>query len=121
VVGSRGPSRVPLDELQAISTVRITDRYNSADPASQPFNSPATTADVSLPVTVPYAATTDDTIGSTCAVATSANAVLAGAVNDAKRTIWQLGQVEVTDGGEDGQASTMTDNTLFAKQGVFAP
>ena len=36
------------------------------------------------------------------------------------RSIWQLGQVQVFDGGADGQAST-TPNTLFATQGVFVP
>ena len=34
------------------------------------------------------------TVGSTCALTTTADAVLgAGAVKESKRTIWQLGQV----------------------------
>ncbi len=35
-------------------------------------------------------------------------------------TIWQLGDVEVYDGGADGDVDT-TPNTLFMRQGVFAP
>ena len=37
-----------------------------------------------------------------------------------KRTIWQMGDVELRDGGADGVASTQ-DNTLFARQGIFVP
>ena len=36
------------------------------------------------------------------------------------RAIWQLGQVQVLDGGADGVAST-TPNTVFAEQGIFVP
>jgi hypothetical protein len=36
------------------------------------------------------------------------------------RTIWQLDQVEVSDGGPDDLAST-PDNSLFAVQGLFVP
>jgi hypothetical protein len=36
------------------------------------------------------------------------------------RTIWQLQQTEVLDGGPDGLAST-ADNTVFARPGVFVP
>ena len=41
-------------------------------------------------------------------------------VTEIKRTIWQLGDVRIYDGGPDGQASTQ-DNTLFLRQGVFVP
>jgi hypothetical protein len=36
------------------------------------------------------------------------------------RAIWQLGQVEVLDGGADGVVST-TPNTTFLRQGLFIP
>jgi plastocyanin len=107
-------------ELQANPAIRITDKFNSANPPTQPYNDSATAVDVNFPVTIPCATTTDNTIGSTCSVTTSANAVLAGAVNDAVRTIWQLGQVRVFDGGSDGVAST-SGNTLFMTEGVFTP
>ena len=44
----------------------------------------------------------------------------AGAIKETMRTIWQLGQVRVNDGGPDGVVST-TPNTLFAVQGLFVP
>ena len=44
-----------------------------------------------------------------------------GSVRENMRTTWQLGQVQVYDGGSDGLASTTEDNTLFETQGVFVP
>jgi hypothetical protein len=41
-------------------------------------------------------------------------------VSEGKRAIWELGQIEVFDGGSDGLTST-GDNTVFARQGVFVP
>jgi hypothetical protein len=108
-------------ELQEVSTLRITDRYNSAEPATQPFNDPATSSDVSFPVTVPCATTPSDaTIGSTCSGTTTANAVSPGAVLAGVRTIWQTGQARVFDGGSDGLAST-AGNTLYLDQGIWVP
>ena len=72
-------------------------------------------------MTVPCTATGDTTVGSTCSLTTTADAVVgAGAVKESRRSIWQLGQVQVNDGGADGVVST-TPNTLFAVQGVFVP
>jgi hypothetical protein len=45
---------------------------------------------------------------------------LAGAVKDGKRTIVEVGQVSVSDGGPDGFTGTHP-NTIFAKQGIFVP
>ena len=48
---------------------------------------------------------------------TTADAVVgAGTIKEGRRSIWQLGQVRVNDGGADGVAST-TPNTLFAHAG----
>jgi hypothetical protein len=60
-------------------------------------------------------------VGSTCSVNTTADAVVgAGTILESKRTIWQLGQVRVNDGGTDGVAST-TPNNPFMVQGVLVP
>ena len=75
-------------------------------------------------MTVPCGATpTPTTIGSTCEITTTADAVYGdpSTVKEGTRAIWQLGQVEVYDGGADGDVDTPTGNTLFATQGVFVP
>jgi hypothetical protein len=43
----------------------------------------------------------------------------AGVVRVYKGTIWELGQVELYDGGPDGVASA--GNTPFQREGVFVP
>jgi hypothetical protein len=76
--------------------------------------------DTPLRITMPCAATSTSA-GGTCSVATTANAVLPGVAADGRRSIWQLGTVDVLDGGADGVASTAGDNTPFADQGLFVP
>jgi hypothetical protein len=95
--------------------MRLTDNYNGP-----PYNRSATVPDV--PLSFPMACTATDavTVGSTCAATTSANAIMPGLVRDFSRAVWQLGQVEVNDGGPDGDAETQ-DNTPFMVQGLFVP
>jgi predicted acyl esterase len=97
-------------ELSAVTSLRITDRNNYGDPA---------TGDASLAVTVPCTATVAS-VGSDCGVTTTADAVAPGVVVESMRSNWELGQVQVFDGGSDGLAAT-TPNTVFARQGVFVP
>jgi hypothetical protein len=102
-------------ELQLAVTLRVTDRLSGSAQ-----NEVGTVSDIPLNVTVPCAVTGNSGIGSSCSIGTSADAVLPGMVSESKRTIWQMGDVQVFDGGPDGQAST-PDNTLFLKQGLFVP
>jgi hypothetical protein len=108
-------------QLQEVATLRVTDRFNSADPATQPVNDIGTGSDTPFPVTVPCTTTpASNTVGSTCALNTTANALAPNAVVESKRTIWEMGPVQVFDGGSDGVAAT-AGNTLFMDQGVFVP
>ena len=102
-------------ELPATYQLRITDKFNGTGGAT-----PATVTDTSFPVAITCAETASASIGGRCAVSTSANAVVPGSVQSAKRAIWELGPVQVLDGGPDGIAAT-TDNTLFVSQGIFIP
>jgi hypothetical protein len=99
-------------ELNQVTTVRITDRLNGGQAG--------TVEDLPVAVTVPCTATIDPEKGASCAVVTSIDAVMPGAVPEGKRSIWALDQVQVFDGGPDGDAAT-DDNSLFAVQGVFVP
>ena len=104
-------------ELQVTATVRITDSDNGGPSGTDT----GTVSDLSFSFTVPCAASGETTVGSTCAATTTADALVPNTIREGKRAIWQLGQVQVTDGGEDGLASTTTDNMLFLKQGIFVP
>ena len=94
---------------------RVTDRVNG--PA---LDKSATTTDIPVSFTIPCQATASTTVGSTCAVTTSVDGVMAGAITEGKRTVWEIRDAKVFDGGPDGVAST-ADNTLFATQGFFTP
>jgi hypothetical protein len=101
-------------QLQLESTIRATDRNNGPSETG-------TVQDTPFRITVPCATTGSTSVGSTCSIDTTADAVTgAGTITEGKRTVWQLGQVRVNDGGADGVVST-TPNSLFAVQGVFVP
>jgi len=99
-------------ELEAKHTLRITDRLN---PSAR-----GTMTDYVFRVTVPCSATPSATEGASCAVTTTANAVIPSSVRASIRSVWDWGQVRVFDGGPDGVAST-DDNSLFLTQGLFVP
>ena len=103
-------------EVQVVLTARRTDRAGSGS-----GDEAQTTQDFPFRVTVPCATTVATTIGSTCELTTSADAVTPGAVPEGKRSIWALDRVRVDDGGPDADADTLEDNTLFATQGIFVP
>ena len=100
-------------QVKVQSSLRITDRYNGPSEVG-------TVQDTTFGVTVPCAASGSTSIGSTCSVNTTADAVLPGTVKEIRRSNWQLGKVDVLDGGADGVVST-TPNSLFATQGIFVP
>jgi hypothetical protein len=53
-------------------------------------------------------------------VTTSLNAVVAGSAVESKRSIWELGPVQVFDGGTSETAGA-ADARLFERQGLFIP
>jgi len=102
-------------QLQGNATIRISDHYNGPT-----LTEAATVVDIPFPVNANCANTTSTTIGGTCSTSTSANAVVPGSVKDNQRGVVEIGQLQITDGGADGQVAT-ADNTLFAVQGIFIP
>ncbi len=102
-----------IGQVQAKTGLRITDRYNGPSEVG-------TGQDTSFAVTVPCTSTSSTSIGSTCSIDTTADAVMPGVVKELRRAVWQMGQVQVFDGGSDGLVST-NPNTLFLTQGVFVP
>jgi hypothetical protein len=101
-------------ELRVVLGLRITDRFNGAG-----FEKPATVTDSPFAVNVPCSATTGPE-GANCNLTTTADAVMTGVAREGRRAVWGLDQVQVFDGGPDGDADT-ANNRLFAVQGTFAP
>jgi hypothetical protein len=103
-------------QLQASTSVRITDANNGGASGSDP----ATVSDVPLTAGMTCAATPSTTTGGDCSVSTSLDALVPGTVTESKRAVWQVGEVTVSDGGSDGLVST-GPNTVLARQGIFVP
>ena len=101
--------------MQGNATIRISDHYNGPG-----LNEAATVADIPFPVNATCANTTTTTIGGTCTRNTSANAAVPGSVKDTQRAVVEIAQLQISDGGADGQVSN-ADNTLFGVQGIFIP
>jgi hypothetical protein len=102
-------------ELRASSTLRLIDLDSGST-----LDQPATVTDLTYEFDVPCAATASTTIGGSCSLSTTADALTPGMVLEGKRATWRLGQVQVFDGGPDGETAT-ADNTVFARQGIFVP
>jgi hypothetical protein len=105
-------------QLEIVSIMRITDRWNATAPGGG--TEQATVIDIPFPTNVSCAATADTTVGSTCAVDTTFDALVAGGVKERQRAVWELGPTQVNDGGADGQVFT-TPNDLFMVQSLFVP
>jgi hypothetical protein len=101
--------------LQGNAIIRISDHYNGPG-----LNEAATVQDIPFPVNTSCANTAATTEGGLCSVSTSANATVPGSVKDLQRAVVEIAQLQVNDGGADGQVAT-TDNTLFEVQGIFIP
>jgi hypothetical protein len=105
-------------ETQLKLPLRITDKNNTL--GAPGGTDQATGSDTTFNVTVPCAATTSTSIGATCSITTTANTVVPGVVIANTRSIWQVDEVQLFDGGPDGVVST-ADNKLFEVEGVFVP
>jgi hypothetical protein len=98
-------------ELRATASMRMTDRDTA----------PSTLQDFPLGVTVPCSATADPTVGAACAIQTTFDSLVPGLATESMRSVQELGQLRVLDGGPDEDADTPGDNSLFATQGVLVP
>jgi len=105
-------------ELQGNATIRISDHWNAVAPGGGP--DAATVIDIPFPVPAACANTASTAEGGLCTANTSANTVVPGSVKTGKRSIVEVGQITITDGGPDGLNGT-TPNTLFEVQGIFIP
>jgi hypothetical protein len=101
-------------QLKASSVLQIVDRDNGPSEVG-------VTEPIPLSYPVPCTATgADATVGSTCTLVTTANAAVPGTVKGGKRAIWQMGRIDLYDGGADGVATT-EPNTLFMSEGLWIP
>jgi hypothetical protein len=95
-------------DLQARLRIQITDKDNTPHPGGP---GAATVQEFTQSLPIPCAESADTTIGSTCQLDTTVEALVPGAVKEKRRAIWQLGAIRVHDGA----------GNLFLTQGLFVP
>ena len=101
-------------QLQAVLPLRITDSSNgaastSARPGTRPSGSPSPARRRRTRIPAGPARSRP-----------RSTRLHQGAVVEGKQAIWEMGAVQVFDGGPDGLAAT-PDNTLFMSQALFVP
>ena len=106
-------------ELRVRLALQITDKDNTPSPGGP---GAATTTEIPIELVAPCSPTINlPDEGAYCSVSTSPDTLAPGSVKERRRTVWQVGRVEVYDGGADGDADTPSGDTLFATQGLFIP
>lgn len=109
--------------------LRVTDSYNCdpALPVGDPDRCPATTAsrtatmaDIKFPVPLDCITSASASLGSTCGVNTTANALVPGWVVAGKKAVIEFGEVQLLDSGSDGTRGN-SDDQRFATQGIYLP
>jgi hypothetical protein len=102
--------------LQGNAWLRISDHYNGSS-----LTEAATVVDLPFPINMTCANTADTSIGGLCSIPPNAVQPALYPQGTSTRAVAQLTQIQIFDGGADGQAGTTADNTLFEVQGIFIP
>jgi hypothetical protein len=112
-----------VGKVLVTTDIQITDNSNSPEAPE-----PGTTQVSKYQFPVDCVSTISTTIGSTCNINTTADAIVPGTVTEGRRAVWQMGQVEVKDAGPNGTGYASCpptcgdgDETVFLRQGYFVP
>jgi hypothetical protein len=104
-----------VGNLTVQADVQITDNGNSAETPE-----PGTVQSFKYSAPFGCVSTVSTTIGSTCNLNTTADAIVPGTVVEGSRSVWAFGQIEIKDAGPDTIAGNGDDST-YLRQGVFVP
>jgi hypothetical protein len=112
-----------VGKVLVTSDLQITDQNNAAETPE-----PGTVQSFKYEFPADCVATGSTSVGGTCSLNTTANAITPNLVVENKRTIWELGEVTVKDAGPNGTGYASCpptcgdgDETTFLRQGVFVP
>jgi hypothetical protein len=105
-------------ELDGNASLRMTDHFNAVEPGGG--SDPATVVEIPFPIVLQCVSTADTSTGSVCNSNTYCPLPQGCGPRDGDRTVVEIGQFRVFDGGPDGWVGS-EDNTLFMSQGLFIP
>jgi hypothetical protein len=103
-------------ELQGNAMIRISDHYNGPN-----LNEAATVQDIPFPVNLKCENTADTSVGGHCTIPPPTVICPECGPKEGVRTVVEITQLQIFDGGPDGQIATNDGSTLFMNQGVFIP
>ena len=104
--------------LQGNAVVRVTDHFNAVNAGGG--SEPATAVDIPFPISMSCLNTADTSVGGLCKTSTATCVGCPRRTGEGKRVVAEITQIQVFDGGQDGETGT-PGNTLFAVQGLFIP
>jgi hypothetical protein len=109
-------------DVTSLSKIRISDHFNTtgAMACSSTTSCPGTVMDLDFTVPTACTATADPTIGSTCAVSTSADTVIPDVTKENKNSVVQIFRIRVKDSGANGVPGD-TDDRDATMQGIYIP
>jgi hypothetical protein len=110
------------NDTTTLAKIRISDHFNTTtgQPCAATTSCPATVSDLDFTVPVPCTATASTSIGSTCSVSTTADAVVPAVVKENKNAVVQTFRVRARDAGANGTPGD-TDDRDAAMQGIYIP
>jgi hypothetical protein len=109
-------------DVTSLAKIRISDHFNTTtgQPCAATTSCPATVQDLDFTVPVACTTTADPTIGSTCAVSTSADTVVPDVTKENKNSIVQVFRLRAKDAGANGVPGD-TDDRDATMQGIYIP
>jgi hypothetical protein len=119
--GDYNPNPTGTD-LTMTARLRLTDLANcSPSGCSGPYQrTAATSADNDFPVAIDCVSTPDPSVGSSCVLNTSIDAVQPGAIVENRQTVTQIFRLRLNDSGVDTVRGT-ADDRIFSTQGFYIP
>ena len=103
----------PDAELRA--RLRLSDGFNGSS-----GKGPGTTQDYLLLAPMQCTATADPARGSDCSVATSADSLVPGSINEGGASVVQAFRIRLADSGQDATLGD-SDDQDFAQEGIYVP
>ena len=119
--GDYNPSPTGPD-LTLTARLRITDLSNcSGSTCAGPYaRTAATSTDLDFAVAVDCSSTPDPSVGATCALNSSADAVQPGVIKEGQQMSAQAFRLRLNDSGANGVRGD-SDDRIFSTQGVYVP
>jgi hypothetical protein len=102
-------------DVTLVAKLRISDTYNGSS-----LDDPATVADLDFRVPVGCTGTASGSVGATCNLTTSADAVTPGSILEQNSMVLQTFRARLNDSGANGSPGD-GDDRAFAQQGIYVP